>query len=516
MPQQHPLGRGQEKILLVPGTGGVALVGLFALQSLVQAQDQDHHVAVLHHRHGLRHAVAGLGQGLHPVPPEVAAFRVQHPAMALHGVLDALQDGDIAGGGAVVVSNQSRPAVGVGADDPDGAHRLRVQGQKPVVFQQHAGLQGSLVGQGQMLRALHRLIGDGVVLAPLPQDAQEIPGGKEPLGGNCNILLGDQPLPQGQEQTAVAVAAVQVTAVFQRQGHGLGGVLRDHVPGVEIPDGPAVGDHMALEAPAAPEDVFQQCLAAAAGLAVGTVVGPHDGLHPGVLDAGLEGGEIGFLHVLGGGHGVKLVPQALRPAVDGEMLGAGGGFHGFAAALEAPDVGFAQLGGEEGVLAVSLVPPAPAGVPEDVDVGGPEGQALVNVPVVLGGEGVVLGPALGGGCVSQLFQKLLVKHGRQADGLGKAGGGARPGHAVKGLVPPVVGGDPQAGNRRRAIAQLAGLFLQAHLRHQSLGPPTRGFSIHKQFSFGFSLVLRPPPGAPGGRFSTAPGRPATPGRRPPR
>ena len=37
MPQQHPLGRGQEKILLVTGTGGVALVGLFALQSLVPA-----------------------------------------------------------------------------------------------------------------------------------------------------------------------------------------------------------------------------------------------------------------------------------------------------------------------------------------------------------------------------------------------------------------------------------------------------------------------------------------------
>ena len=38
---------------------------------------------------------------------------------------------------------------------------------------------------------------------------------------------------------------------------------------LEIPDGPAVGNHMALEAPAAPENVFQQRLAAAAGLAVG-------------------------------------------------------------------------------------------------------------------------------------------------------------------------------------------------------------------------------------------------------
>ena len=66
MPQQHPLGRGQEKILLVTGTGGVALVGLFALQSLVQAQDQDHHVAVLHHRHPNRTYRYYRGEPLYP------------------------------------------------------------------------------------------------------------------------------------------------------------------------------------------------------------------------------------------------------------------------------------------------------------------------------------------------------------------------------------------------------------------------------------------------------------------
>ena len=347
-------------------------------------------------------------------------------------------------------------------------------------------------------------------------ESYSLPSPRTPSPGD--VLLGDQPLPQGQEQAAVAVAAVQIAAVFQGQGHGLGGVLRDHVPGVEVPDGPAVGDHVALEAPPAPEDVLQQRLASAAGLAVGAVVGPHDRLHPGVPDAGLKGREIGLLHVLGRGHGVELVPQALRPAVDGEVFGAGGGFHGLAVSLEAPDVGFAKPGRETGVLAVGLVPPAPAGVPEDVDVGGPEGQALVDVPVVLGGEGVVLGPALGGGHISQLFQQLLVEHSRQADGLGEAGGGARPGHAVKGLIPPVVGGDPQAGNGRRVVAQLAGLFLQAHLGRQSLGPPPRGFSIHKQFSFVIPSISPPPPGEPppGGRGPAAPGRPAIPGRKPPR
>ena len=33
---------------------------------------------------------------------------------------------------------------------------------------------------------------------------------------------------------------------------------------------------------------------------------------------------------------------------------------------------------------------APAGIPENVDVGGPEGQALVDIPVAMGGKRVVL------------------------------------------------------------------------------------------------------------------------------
>ncbi len=90
---------------------------------------------------------------------------------------------------------------------------------------------------------------------------------------------------------------------------------------------------MALEAPPAPEDIRQEGFAAAAGLAIGAVVGSHDRLHAGVHDAGLKGGEIGFLQVLGRYFGVEAVAEVLRAAVNGEVLGAGGGLHHIACPL---------------------------------------------------------------------------------------------------------------------------------------------------------------------------------------
>ena len=223
---------------------------------------------------------------------------------------------------------------------------------------------------------------------------------------------------------------------------------------------------MALEAPLAPKELHHQRLAAAAGLAVGAVVCAHDGLHLRVLHQGLKGGKVGFLHVLGGSGGVEGVPEPLRAGMHGKVLGAGGSLHGVPVALQAPDVGLAQLRSEEGILAVGLVAAAPAGIAEDVDVGRPEGQALVDVPVAVAGGGVVLGAALGGGHVAQLLHQRGVEGGSHADGLGPHGSGARPGHPVERLVPPVVRGHAQPVNGRRVVAQLAGSLLHRHLADQ--------------------------------------------------
>src|SRR4051794_29336461 len=58
------------------------------------------------------------------------------------------------------------------------------------------------------------------------------------------------------------------------------------------------------------------------------------------------------------------------------MLGSGDGFVVLRiVALEAADKSRAQPAGEEGVLAISLMPSAPTGIAEDVDVGRPVVQA---------------------------------------------------------------------------------------------------------------------------------------------
>ena len=150
---------------------------------------------MLRHGHGLRDPVIGLGQGLHPVAGQGAAGGIQDPAAARGLLLDALQDGDVAGGGAVVVADQGAAAVGVGADDPERAAGIRVQGEQAVVFQQHAGFGGGPSGQGEVRLALDGLVGDLVVFAArVAQDAQHEAGGEQAHGAAGNVFFGDQAL----------------------------------------------------------------------------------------------------------------------------------------------------------------------------------------------------------------------------------------------------------------------------------------------------------------------------------
>ena len=378
----------------------------------------------------------------------------------------------------MVVAHQRGAAVGVGADDAQGFDVLKRQ--HAVVLEKHARLLRSLFCRGQVLRALHRVIGDAVKFAALAQYAQHIAAGEQPDGGAADVRLGDHALCVGGHDELVGTAAVDIAAILQRQGDGLLGAGGDLVVLVEVAHGPAVGHEVALKPPVLPQNLLERG-AAAAGLAVGAVVGAHHRLHPGVHQR-VEGGQIGLGHVLFGGPGVKFVSQRLRPGVDGEVLGAGRGLHHLAVPLEALHVGRAQLGGEEGVLAVGLVAPAPAGVAEDVHVGGPEGQPLVDVPIAVGRGGVVLGPALGGGDVAQPPGQLRVEPRRDADGLGIAGGHARPGHAVQRLVPPVVGRYAQPFDGRRVKSQLARRLVHRHLRHQRLRLRSGLISVHGMHS----------------------------------
>ena len=423
----------------------------------------------------------------HLVLGQVAAPGVAH--FALGGLLDAPEQGGVLRGRAVVVPQQHRLVVGVG---PDHRHiQLSVQGEQAVVFQQHHALLGHLPAQGQVLRALHHIVGQVVVGAVLVEHAQPEPGLKQPLHAGGDGLLGDQVQGHGGLQPLVGVPAVEGAAVVHRQGGALRLVLRHVVLPVDVADGPAVRDHIPLKAEHPVEDVLEQGLAAAGGLPVDPVVGPHHRGGAGVVDAVPEGPQIRLEQVFLPHLGVEAVAQALRPAVDGVVLQ--GGVHlpvHRVVPLQSLDESRAHSAGEVGVLPVSLVAPAPPGVPEDVDVGGPGGDALVDLGLPEGPVLVVLGPHLVGDGGGGVLHPVHVEGGRQPDGLGEHRGRPGPGHPVEGLVPPVVGGHPQPGDGRGVVLHLGALLRQSHLGHQVVGPfPGRSLvASHSVASFPWGLL----------------------------
>lgn len=149
---------------------------------------------------------------------------------------------------------------------------------------------------------------------------------------------------------------------------------------MEVPDGPAVGDEVAGKAPVLPENLLEGG-GAAADFAVGPVVGAHDSLDLSFFYAGFKSRQVGLRHVFFRGLRIERMPEPLGAGVDREVLCARGRLVVRSVALQALDKADAQARGQAGILAVGLVSPAPARVAEDVDVGRPEGESLVDVPV---------------------------------------------------------------------------------------------------------------------------------------
>ena len=69
---------------------------------------------------------------------------------------------------------------------------------------------------------------------------------------------------------------------------------------IEVVDGIAVGQHNAVEAPFATQDVDQQAVAGATGDSLVAVVGTHDLAHVALLHQCLEGGQIGLPQIAHG------------------------------------------------------------------------------------------------------------------------------------------------------------------------------------------------------------------------
>ncbi len=131
--------------------------------------------------------------------------------------------------------------------------------------------------------------------------------------------------------------------------------------------------------------------------------------------------------------------------------------------------------GQIGILSVGLLPAAPAGIAEDVDVRRPGVQAGADPAEMAGLAGQRVQAAnLDADRGGHIMNERRIEGGGQPDGLGEVGGGDGSDGSVQGLRPPVVSRHAQPRDRRRHIDQLPDLLVERHPGDQ-LGGLGAGF-----------------------------------------
>ena len=363
----------------------------------------------------------------------------------------------------MVIADERDTAVCIRADHADYATSVRIQRKQSAVFQKHTGFQRSFVCKLQMFRTLDGCVRNTVVSAVfISERTEQITGGEEPDSAAGDVLFSDHSERIGVHDMLISTAAVEITSGLQGFGNRFRFVFCDMMILMKILDSPAVRDKVPFEAPFAAQLSHQE-VACAAGFSVCAVIGAHNSFHV-CSDKGPESRKIGFLQIFWRSYGIEMMAQSFRAAVDRKMFGTGGGFQLISAvALQPAHKGFTQPGSQKRIFSVGLMPAAPARITEDIDIGGPHRQPMVNIPVSFCRQGIVFCPCLRGDCIRYFLEKFLIKHGSKTDSLRKAGCGSSARQPVQSLIPPVVFRNAEAVDCRGVKTELAGLFVNRHL-----------------------------------------------------
>ena len=158
--------------------------------------------------------------------------------------------------------------------------------------------------------------------------------------------------------------------------------------------------------------------------------------------------------------------------------------------LKSADKTDPKPGGQIRIFPIGFMSPAPARITEDVDIGTPDSQALIDVPIAVSALPVILGPCFFSNGLTDLLLHFFVKHRSQTDSLGKNSCGACARNAVKRLVPPVVRRNAKPRDRRSIILQLTGLLLNCHLRYQFFRLEPCFFPVLHSVSSRYNLQVR--------------------------
>ena len=347
----------------------------------------------------------------------------------------------------VVVAPEHFAVIRIGTQQGNTGRWIQRKHATPVLKEDQR-LFGHLAGQfhvGLPFQFFVFQMGPGLHVAV--QFSQADTGRQQPLQGTVYIGLIQKTFLYGLRNLGIGVAALQIRTRVNGGSHCRSSVRAEAVTAglIEITHGPAVRYHESLIAPFSAKDGIDQVIAGPARLPAEAVVGYHHFLHIGLGYQVLEGRQVGFSQIPLGDLRIVGMAVPLRTGMHGKVLGAGVSLEdiGLGRALQASDHGHSQLTGEERIFSVGFHSAAPARVPEDIDIGRPEGKPLIPAHVAGCESLTVLDAGFVAYCGKHLIHQRLVKGSRHGDGHREHGSLSVTGHAVKGFVPPVVGRDAQ-------------------------------------------------------------------------
>src|SRR5438876_2517652 len=218
------------------------------------------------------------------------------------------------------------------------------------------------------------------------------------------------------------------------------------VPLENVNNSAAVGNYVSLKVPFAAKLLLQQELVHARGLPVDSVVGAHYRSRLRVDEGGAERRKISIKLVVFADLYIGGVAGGFRAAVNSKMLGRRNHAVIFRiVSLHSRNKRHAHLCCEEWIFAVGFLAASPTRVTKNIDVGGPEIEALEDVAMSGAHRLRVLDAPLDTDVGGHLVNRSSIKCCGEPDRFGKFRGPVGC-DAVQALTPPVVGRDPEPGN----------------------------------------------------------------------
>src|SRR3954451_15796026 len=143
---------------------------------------------------------------------------------------------------------------------------------------------------------------------------------------------------------------------------------------VDIVDRVTIADDVPLELPGVSEFIFQQKITRARWGSVHAVVRAHDRIRATLGDGCLKSVQVGVVQVVFTYLGIEVMAGSFRTTMNGVVLRGRDRLEVMGIVpLHRFDERDGHSRSEIRVFTVGFLPSAPAGIPKDVDIGGPEG-----------------------------------------------------------------------------------------------------------------------------------------------